>query len=84
MNVTAAHRLSTQPTIDRRAFLIGGGSLAAAATLPRPARAANSAPEFALVAAPGSRISRRRGFSGDGGLDVRQSRAPPGAARAPG
>jgi len=53
MNGTAAHRLSTQPTIDRRAFLIGGGSLAAAATLPRPARAANSAPEFALVAAPG-------------------------------
>ena len=53
MNVTAAHRLSAQPTIDRRAFLINGGSLAVAAALPRPVRAADSATEFALVAAPG-------------------------------
>jgi FtsP/CotA-like multicopper oxidase with cupredoxin domain len=43
-----------QPAINRRALLVGGASLAAAASLARPAHAAaNSTKEVSLTAAPG-------------------------------
>src|SRR5262245_23146474 len=42
------------PAVDRRAFLVGSASIAAATSLPRGvARAATPAREFALSAAPG-------------------------------
>jgi FtsP/CotA-like multicopper oxidase with cupredoxin domain len=53
MKTITTCRSLTNATISRRTLLVGGASLAAAATLPGSARPTHSLSEFSLVAAPG-------------------------------